>query len=120
VLQSPFSALPSFGIYKRNLLEARVVICSHNDHCPAPFYPSLFGWFGTAKFTRVWEPTLLWNQYHSFAVSDPYPLFTTEIHQGNLLAGMLTVLNHSSYLAGGWYATFKYKRENLLYRDSRH
>jgi hypothetical protein len=26
------------------LLETRVVICSYNDHGPAPFYPSLFGW----------------------------------------------------------------------------
>src|ERR1700676_1159941 len=33
------------GIYKRNLLETRVIIASYNDHCPAPFYPSLHGWF---------------------------------------------------------------------------
>jgi len=31
------------------LLEARVIIASYNDHCPAPFYPSLFGWFRTTK-----------------------------------------------------------------------
>src|SRR4029077_4778466 len=44
VLQRPFLDLSSIGIHKRNLLETRVVICSYNDHCPAPFYPSLFGW----------------------------------------------------------------------------
>jgi hypothetical protein len=27
------------------LLETRVIIASYNDHCPAPFYPSLHGWF---------------------------------------------------------------------------
>jgi hypothetical protein len=42
-----------------------VIIASYNDHCPAPFYPSLHGWFGTTKLTRVWEPALLWNQFHS-------------------------------------------------------
>src|SRR6266576_1661367 len=44
VLQRPFLELSSIRIHKRNLLETRVVICSYNDHCPAPFYPSLFGW----------------------------------------------------------------------------
>jgi hypothetical protein len=28
VLQSPLLYFPSFGIYKRNLLKARVIICS--------------------------------------------------------------------------------------------
>src|SRR5712691_9833537 len=41
----------------------------YNDHCPAPFYPSLHGWFGTTKLTRVWEPALLWNQLHSLTQS---------------------------------------------------
>jgi hypothetical protein len=44
VLQLPFLELSSICIHKRNLLETRVIICSYNDHCPAPFYPSLFGW----------------------------------------------------------------------------
>src|ERR1700730_7160600 len=41
VLQSLLSTISRFRIHKRNLLEARVVIASYNDHCPAPFYPSL-------------------------------------------------------------------------------
>jgi hypothetical protein len=32
VLQSPLLKLPSVGIHKRNLLKARVVVCSYNDH----------------------------------------------------------------------------------------
>src|SRR5580658_4049317 len=32
VLQSPFLELPTVGIHKCNLLKARVVICSYNDH----------------------------------------------------------------------------------------
>src|SRR5271157_3825577 len=63
VLQSPLLQLPSLGIHKSNLLEARVVIASYNDHCSAPCLPSLFGWFAPPKFTRVREPTLSWNQF---------------------------------------------------------
>src|SRR4029077_7097694 len=44
MLQSPFAALPSFGIHKSNLLETRVVIASYNDHCSAPFSRALVGW----------------------------------------------------------------------------
>src|ERR1019366_2081519 len=65
VLQSPLLQLPSLGIHKSNLLEARVVIASYNHHCSAPCLPSLFGWFAPPKFTRVREPTLSWNQFHS-------------------------------------------------------
>src|SRR5713101_4779145 len=32
VLQSPLSKFSSVGIHKRNLLEARVVVTSYNDH----------------------------------------------------------------------------------------
>src|SRR5713101_2493872 len=33
VWQSSLSTISSFGIHKRNLLEARVIIASYNDHC---------------------------------------------------------------------------------------
>jgi hypothetical protein len=32
LLQSPLLQFPSLGIYKSNLLEARVIIASYNDH----------------------------------------------------------------------------------------
>jgi hypothetical protein len=32
-----FLELPCVGIHKRNLLKARVVLCSYNDPCSAPF-----------------------------------------------------------------------------------
>src|SRR5882724_2830341 len=44
VLQAPFFKLPSVGIDQRNLLKPRVVICSYNDHCSAPFSRALVGW----------------------------------------------------------------------------
>ena len=44
VLQSPFLQLFSVRIHKRNLLKPRVVICSYNDHCSAPFSRALVGW----------------------------------------------------------------------------
>jgi hypothetical protein len=51
VLQSPFLQLPSIGIHKGNLLKARVVIQSYNQHIGS-FSPEPFGWFSTTKFTR--------------------------------------------------------------------
>src|SRR5215467_15311907 len=35
VFQSLLSTISRFSIHKRNFLEARVVIASYNDHCPA-------------------------------------------------------------------------------------
>src|ERR1035437_2977425 len=67
VLQSPLLQFPSFGIHKSNLLEARVIIASYNDHCSAPLSRALLvGWY-PPKFRRVQEPTLSWNQLHNVA-----------------------------------------------------
>src|SRR6202047_3550362 len=43
VLQSPFLELPSVGIHKPNLLKARVVVCSYNDHVRL-LSPEPVGW----------------------------------------------------------------------------
>src|SRR5438132_789931 len=51
VLQSPLLQFPSFGIHIRNLLEARVVIASYNQHIGSSL-PSLLGWFAPPEFTR--------------------------------------------------------------------
>src|ERR1700676_701873 len=32
--------------------------------------PEPFGWFAPPKFTRGWEPTLLWNHLHSLTRSN--------------------------------------------------
>src|ERR1700674_2018458 len=63
VLESQLVQLSAFAIHPCNLLEGRVVICSYNDHLRL-LSPELFGWFAPPKLTRVWEPTLLWNQLH--------------------------------------------------------
>src|SRR5216684_47219 len=60
VLQSPLSKFSSVGIHKRNLLEARVVVTSYNDHLRL-LSPEPVGWFSTTNFTRASEPTLSWN-----------------------------------------------------------
>ena len=43
----------------------------NNDHCPAPFYPSLFGWLWHHQVYLGLGagiiPALLWNQLHSLA-----------------------------------------------------
>src|SRR5215469_9827289 len=64
VFQALLSAISCFGVHKRNLLEARVIIASYNDHCRLLSTRAL--WLvGATKFTRVQEPALLWNQLHS-------------------------------------------------------
>jgi hypothetical protein len=62
MLELPLFECSCLGVYERNLLEARVIT--------APIMitvrllsPEPFGWFNTTKFTRGWEPTLLWNHY---------------------------------------------------------
>src|SRR5438132_1538782 len=65
VLQSSLLQLPSLGIHKSNLLEARVVIASYNDHRSAPFSRAfLVGWHHQSLLGSR-EPTLSWNQFHS-------------------------------------------------------
>src|SRR6266576_2516735 len=44
VLESTLLELPTVRIHKRNLLKARMVIRSYNDHCSAPFSRALAGW----------------------------------------------------------------------------
>jgi hypothetical protein len=61
VVQLRFDILSRFRIHERNLLHARVIIHSYNDHCPAPFSPSL-GSVSTTKCSGAEEPALLWNQ----------------------------------------------------------
>src|SRR5216683_2381832 len=69
VLQSPLSKFSSVGIHKRNLLEARVVVTSYNDHLRL-LSPEPVGWFSTTNFTRASEPTLSWNHFtHNAALS---------------------------------------------------
>src|SRR5260370_1319931 len=48
VLQSPLSKFSSVGIHKRNLLEARVVVTSYNDHLRL-LYPSKLWWLPTIQ-----------------------------------------------------------------------
>jgi len=60
VLQPPFLQFSSFGIYKRNLLKARVVIQSYNQHIGS-FSPEPFGWLAPPSLLGSREPTLSWN-----------------------------------------------------------
>src|SRR5215467_6743171 len=79
VFQSLLSTISRFGIHKRNFLEARVIIASYNDHCPAPFYPSLFGWLAPPKLTRASEPALSWNQYSAPVYLDALALASISV-----------------------------------------
>src|SRR5437763_15229237 len=58
--QTSFAALTVFCIHPRNLLEARMIVTTYNQHVRL-LSSEPFGWFAPPKFTRAWEPTLLWN-----------------------------------------------------------
>jgi hypothetical protein len=53
MLQSPFLQLTRVGIDKRNLLEARMVIRSYNDHRSAPFSRACWLVRTTKAYSRV-------------------------------------------------------------------
>ncbi len=62
VSQPPFAALTCFRVHKCNLLEARMIVTTYNQHVRL-LSSEPFGWFAPPKSTRAWEPTLLWNHY---------------------------------------------------------
>src|SRR6266481_6829861 len=64
VLEPPFLYFPCVRIDKRNLLKARVVIASYNQHIGS-FSPEPFGWLAPPSLLGAREPTLSWNQFHS-------------------------------------------------------
>src|ERR1700730_10802038 len=67
MLQSALLQYPSVSIHKSNLLEGRVVIASYNQHIGS-FSPGPFGWFAPPSLLGSREPTLSWNQLHSWTV----------------------------------------------------
>ena len=62
VSQTRFAQFARIRVHVRNLLEARVVITSNNHHVRL-LSPEPFVGLAPPKFTRAWEPTLLWNHY---------------------------------------------------------
>src|SRR5208282_2284734 len=64
LLQSPLLQFTSLGIYKSNLLEARVVVTTYNHHVRLLSPERSWSVGSHQKSTRVQEPTLSWNQLH--------------------------------------------------------
>src|SRR5947208_14518222 len=62
VNQASFPELTCLRIYVCNLLEARMIVTTYNQHVRL-LSSEPFGWFAPPKFTRAWEPSLLWNHY---------------------------------------------------------
>ena len=56
------SVISRLGIYKRYLLETRVIIASIMIIVRLLSTRAFMVGFGTTKFTRAWEPAMLWNQ----------------------------------------------------------
>src|SRR4051794_32608540 len=55
--QASFAQFTCVSIDVSNLLEARMIITSYNQHVRL-LSSEPFGWFAPPKFTRPWEPTL--------------------------------------------------------------
>jgi hypothetical protein len=62
VFQLLLSAIFSFSIHKRNLLEARLIIASIMVIVRLLSIRAFLVGFGSTKSTRAREPALLWNQ----------------------------------------------------------
>jgi hypothetical protein len=56
----PLAELTYCCVHKCNLLEARMIVTTYNQHVQFLSSES-FGWFAPPKSTRAWEPTLLRN-----------------------------------------------------------
>src|SRR5439155_3732100 len=65
VNQASFPELTCLRIYVCNLLEARMIVTTYNQHVRL-LSSEPFGWFAPPKFTRAWEPTLLWNHFTQY------------------------------------------------------
>src|SRR5215475_5760412 len=55
--QAPFAQFASVGLYASNLLKARMIITTYNQHVRL-LSSEPFGWFAPPKSTRPWQPTL--------------------------------------------------------------
>jgi hypothetical protein len=42
-----------------------MIVTTYNQHVRL-LSSEPFGWFAPPKFTRAWEPTLLWNHYTNY------------------------------------------------------
>src|SRR3954466_2815851 len=62
--QASFAQFTCVSIDVSNLLEARMIITSYNQHVRL-LSSEPFGWFAPPKFTRAWEPTLFMESLHS-------------------------------------------------------
>ena len=62
--QPTFTALAGFCVYKSNLLEARMIVTTYNQHVRL-LSSEPFGWFAPPKSTRAWEPTLFMESLRS-------------------------------------------------------
>src|SRR5689334_3795824 len=62
-----FAQFPRVGIHASNLLKARMIITTYNEHVRL-LSSEPFGWFAPPKSTRAWEPTLFMESLHSYSL----------------------------------------------------
>jgi hypothetical protein len=53
------------GIQQCNLLEARMIVTTYNQHVRLSLSSEPFGWFAPPRSTRAWEPTLFMESLRS-------------------------------------------------------
>src|SRR5579859_6883047 len=65
--EPPFAQLPGVCVHESNLLEARMIVTTYNQHVRL-LSSEPFGWFAPPKFTRAWEPTLFMESLRSLSL----------------------------------------------------
>jgi hypothetical protein len=115
MLESALLQLPRVRIHKCNLLKARMVIRSYNDHCSAPFSRALVGWHHQSLLGR--------GSRHCYGInfinypSEPYgtagrlgiPFFMSAT-----AAGLTLRLPHQEIWISG--TVFQEKRDDSVFR----
>src|SRR5579864_3562094 len=69
--EPPFAQFPGVCVHESNLLEARMIVTTYNQHVRL-LSSEPFGWFAPPKSTRAWEPTLFMESLHSATWDDQF------------------------------------------------
>src|SRR6185295_16367014 len=92
--QAAFAQFTRACIDERNLLEARMIITTYNQHVRL-LSSEPFGWFAPPKFTRAWEPTLFMESLRSLTKVKPRNRVFSTPHRADMLPQRRRKSSHS-------------------------
>src|SRR5690348_395404 len=92
--QAAFPQFTRVCIDERNLLKARMIITTYNQHVRL-LSSEPFGWSAPPKSTRAWEPTLFMESLHSFLCT---PIIRTNVEHRSDIARIQTQIPRTAVL----------------------